>query len=122
MSAPHTRRGLLRAAVLVLLVAVAFSLLSTAEAKPKKEKNKDDFKPCGGAKACLGTQRLDRIRRRSGLKHKTVEEIAQTLDEDGDLVSTSNLIQIQCVSCVQQTCLCAPCVGGTATRLWYQKQ
>jgi hypothetical protein len=71
---------------LLLLLSVAL-LISTAEAKPKNFKNKNDFRSCGGAKACLGAQKLDRIRRRAGMGHKTIDQIAQQLDEDEDLVS-----------------------------------
>lgn len=73
-----------RAALLLLIVAV---LSSFAAAKPSTTKNKDDFKACGGAKKCLGVARLERIRRRSGVDHKSVDAIAAQIDEDGDLVS-----------------------------------
>jgi hypothetical protein len=83
MSAMHFT--LQKAALLLLLVSAAV-MISTAQAQPSM-KGKKDFKACGGAKACLGAQKLDRIRRRSGLKHKTVDELAQELDQDEDLVS-----------------------------------
>lgn len=70
------------AAMLLLLLVI-----STAEAKPDEFRNKEDFRSCGGSKSCLGAQRLDRIRRKSGMQHKTTDELAQQLDQDGDLVS-----------------------------------
>lgn len=72
---------------LLLLAASVAILTITAEAKPKHIKNKDDFKSCGGAMKCLGAQKLGRVRRRSGLGHKRVDEIAAQLDTDEDLVS-----------------------------------
>lgn len=72
---------------LLLLAASVAILTTTAEAKPSHIKNKDDFKSCGGALKCLGAQKLGRVRRRSGLGHKSVQEIAAQLDTDGDLVS-----------------------------------
>lgn len=82
--------SLRKAAFLLLLVSVAL-LISTAEAKPKNVRNKNDFKSCGGAKACLGAQKLDRIRRRAGLGHKTIDQLAQQLDEDEDLVGVVHI-------------------------------
>lgn len=86
MSAMHVT---LQKAALLLLLVTAAVLISTAQAQPSM-KGKKNFQACGGAKACLGAQKLDRIRRRSGLKHKTVDELAQELDQDDDLVSDRN--------------------------------
>jgi hypothetical protein len=87
----HSQRlscGSVRGLSLCLLLLAALALLTTsAEAKPGHVKNKDDFKSCGGALKCLGAQKLGRVRRRSGLGHKSVQEVAAQLDSDGDLVS-----------------------------------
>lgn len=89
-----------RAASLLLLTVAAVLLLATLTRaapkqggepnKPEQWKGKKDFAACGGAKACMGAQKLDRIRRRSKMSHKTVDEVAQILDEDDDLVSASS--------------------------------
>jgi hypothetical protein len=92
MSAIHFT--LQKAALLLLLVSAAV-LIITAQAQPSM-KGKKDFKACGGAKACLGAQKLDRVRRRSGLKHKTVDELAQELDQDEDLVGDRSLSRTYC--------------------------
>lgn len=73
-----------------LLLIFAWSIPSaTAEAvaPPKPLKSKSSLQSCGGALKCLGTQKLGRVRRRAGLAHKSVAEIAALLDADGDLVS-----------------------------------
>lgn len=46
---------------------------------------KFDFSDCGGAKACLGEKRLGNLLKKTGM-HKSVEEIANILDQDDDLV------------------------------------
>lgn len=56
-------------------------------------KHKFGFQDCGGAKACLGILRLERIRKRSGQGHKTVDQLSADLDKDKDLVSVSALAQ-----------------------------
>jgi hypothetical protein len=84
-----------RALLLLLTVAAVLVLVTLTQAAPQRQqqqkpdtwKGKKDFEACGGAKACMGVQKLDRIRRRSGMGHKTVDEVAQILDQDDDLVS-----------------------------------
>jgi hypothetical protein len=49
--------------------------------------HKFGFQDCGGAKACLGILRMERIRKRSGQSHKTLDQLADDLDKDKDLVS-----------------------------------
>lgn len=82
------------ASLLLMTVAVVLLFATLTQAappphaqKPAEWKGKKDFAACGGAKACMGVQKLDRIRRRSGMAHKTVDELAQILDQDKDLVS-----------------------------------
>lgn len=87
----HPPSNLQKAACLLLLLSAAL-LISTAEAKPDNVRNRNDFRSCGGAKACLGAQKLDRIRRRAGMGHKTIDQLAQQLDEDDDLVSVICLV------------------------------
>lgn len=69
--------------LLWLLLCTASILLQTAEAL--RMQNKKDFKKCGGAKACLGTSKLERVRRKNGM-HKNADELANLFDTDEDLV------------------------------------
>lgn len=71
-----------RAALLVLGLVLLLSL----QADALHNKNRKAFRKCGGAKACLGAAKLERVRRKHGMMHKTVDELAQQLDADEDLV------------------------------------
>jgi len=70
---------------LLLLLLTGAWLISHADARGEF-KNKKDFAKCGGSKACLGPQKLEKIRRKSGMHHKSVDELAQQIDLDEDLV------------------------------------
>lgn len=55
---------------------------------PNSLKEKSNFGDCGGAKTCLGVEKLERLLKKTGLDtHKSVDELAQQLDQDDDLVS-----------------------------------
>lgn len=69
------------AVVLVLLYVVT---ATAASVRPAVIHN---FGSCGGAKSCLGVSKLERVRRRSGWKHQTTDQLARELDSDADLVS-----------------------------------
>lgn len=83
MGLPHGR-GLTTPAVGLLLVMVL--LCKTATAAPPPDKVQFDFGGPGGALAALGRARLERIRRVNGQADKTLEEVAQMLEGESDLV------------------------------------
>jgi hypothetical protein len=95
-----------------LLLFIVAVLSSLAAAKPPTTKNKDDFKACGGAKKCLGVARLERIRRKSGVDHKSVDAIAAQIDEDGDLVSNGCLFALISTASCRACIYC--CTDGTS--------
>lgn len=108
----------------MLLLAASLAIVTTtAEAKPRHIKNKDDFKSCGGALKCLGAQKLGRVRRRSGLGHKSVQEIAALLDTDGDLVSAFSTTSWSAGACSSNS-IVVPCgtaqhfVGTNSSMIW----
>lgn len=74
-----------RSSVIVLIALGAFCLSLPLLSEAKQGQVQFDFRKKGGAKAALGPQALERVRRKSGQVHKTVEELAKTLDIDADL-------------------------------------
>lgn len=86
-------------AVAVFCLLLALCLIGGVHAA-KKDKGQRrgpqyDFSACGGAKACLGEAKLNQVLAKTGLnQHKTVDDLAQLLDTDDDLVSRRNCTQL----------------------------
>ena len=73
--------------LLLTIATAACLLLSLAPLVAEAGEVRFDFKHPGSAKASLGTSRLSRIRKRSGLHDITVDELAKRLEDDPELVS-----------------------------------
>lgn len=93
------------AAVVLLMFVCAEDVRAAPGSNGKPAKF--DFTDCGGAKACLGLARLERVRKRSGKSHQSADELAKDLDKDKDLVSVTRncssirvfAAQVQATSC-----------------------
>lgn len=72
----------MRSNVFLLFVAILV-LVDVPKAASRHEYN---FSACGGAQLCLGASKLERLRRRSGLVTKTIQQLAKELDDDEDMV------------------------------------
>lgn len=72
--------------LLVVLAALLCNWALVAEAN-----NEFNFTACGGAAKCLGTSGLEKLRIRSGMKHRSRADLARALDEDNDLVRSLTL-------------------------------
>lgn len=83
MRCAHVALGTLLAALCVLLSA---SQCAAEKPQGSLPNLKFDFKRTGGSKASLGVSRLERLRNRSGMDHKTADELAKLIDDDDDLV------------------------------------
>lgn len=68
-------------------VVVLLLLSSCCEARLKF-----DFKTRGSARAQLGLSKLARIQKRSGQTHRTLDQLAELIEQDPDLVSYPDLV------------------------------
>jgi len=67
VAAMHVRSWAVLAAILLLMFVCAEDVRAAPGSNGKPAKF--DFSDCGGAKACLGVARLERLRKRSGKMH-----------------------------------------------------
>jgi hypothetical protein len=67
----------------VLTVLAALLIIWPSIGEAKRDFN---YTGCGGAAKCLGDAGLEKLRIRSGMKHRSRAQLARVLDEDHDLV------------------------------------